>query len=280
MTVPKTDGIYAHIPETVYHGDKGSLSSSGARALLNTTPAEFDHQRREPPNPKPQYDFGHAAHKMVLGEGQQLVRVDADDWRTNAAKEKREHAWAEGKSPLLKKDIDIAQRMAGKVFAHRLAARLLADGSAELSGYWRDRATGVRLRCRPDFVPEVGNGRPILVDYKTSTSASPRHFVKQAAEYGYHNQAAWYIDGFAAAAGVEGAAFLFIVQQKTAPYLVSICQLHPDHVDLGRRQNRRAVDLYAQCVESKTWPAYGDAIHNCELPGWYISQAENALQLV
>ena len=292
MTVPPNDGIYPRIPDDVYHGDHDSLSSSGARTLLNLTPAEFDEQRQQPPKPKPQYDFGHAAHKMVLGEGAQIAVLDpkkhgltkdgevsAKPAATAMWKEAEAKARGEGKSCITKEQMQTAQRMAGNVFAHPLAARLLANGSAELSCYWHDQATSMRLRSRPDFLPEVGNGRPIILDYKTATSASPAHFAKQAADFGYHNQAAWYIDGLAAAAGVEGAAFLFIVQQKTAPYLVSICQLLPDHVELGRQQNRRAIDLYAQCVESKTWPGYDTGIHNVELPAWYVKQLESQLEL-
>ena len=274
---PANDGIYSGIDERTYHGDRGSLSSSGARTLLNETPAEFIAKVNEPPNPKPQYDFGHGAHKMVLGEGSKLVRVDADDWRTKEAQERRKKAWAAGHVPLLKKDIDIAQRMAGKVFENRTAARLLERGQAELSGYWHDDATGVRLRFRPDFLPEIGGGRQIIVDYKTAVSADPRHFERKLIDFGYHQQAAWYIDGLRETTGCEDAAFLFIVQQKTAPFLVSLCQLQPEAIELGRRQNRLAIDLYARCTADNSWPGYGDDIYQCGLPAWAAKQIEDQL---
>jgi hypothetical protein len=273
--VPAVDGLYARISDQVYHSDRESLSSSGARTLVNLTPAEYISRLNEPPNPKPQYDFGHAAHKMVLGEGAQLVRVDAADWRTNVAKEAREKAWAEGKAPLLKAQIELAQRMAGKVFEHRIAAKLLEQGAAELSGYWHDTETGVRLRFRPDFLPEVG-GRPIIVDYKTAASANPRRFIKSAYDYGYHQQAPWYIDGLEQTTGAADAAFVFIVQQKDPPFLVSVCQLEPEDIELGRKQNRRAIDLYAACRDAGVWPGYG-GITTCPLPGWARRQIEDDL---
>lgn len=278
MTIPAEDGIYSRISDVEYHADRDSLSSSGARTLLNLTPEEFQARLDEPPNPKPQYDFGHAAHKMVLGEGAQLVRVDARDWRTNVAKEAREKAWAHGRAPLLKAQMDQAQRMAGKVFAHRIAAKLLEQGSAELSGYWHDAQTGVRLRFRPDWLPEhVGRGRPLVVDYKTAASANPKRFAKSAADYGYHNQAAWYIDGLAATTGLDDAAFLFIVQQKDTPFLVSVVQLDAEAIELGRRQNRAAVDLYAACRDAGEWPGY-DGITTCSLPRWAVKQIEDDLE--
>jgi hypothetical protein len=276
MAIPTADGIYSRISDIEYHADHESLSSSGARTLTQYTPEEFRANRLEPPNPKPQFDFGHVAHKMVLGEGSQIVRVDARDWRTNLAKEAREKAWAHGKVPVLKSTIDTAQRMAGKVFAHKLAAKLLEAGAAELSGYWHDDETGVRLRCRPDWLPDYRGGRPIVVEYKSAASANPRRFTKSAGDYGYHQQAAWLIDGLAEATGVVDAACLFIVQQKDSPFLVSVCQLEPEDVELGRRQNRAAIRLYAECAEANSWPGY-EGLHTVGLPGWLRYQIESDL---
>jgi PDDEXK-like domain of unknown function (DUF3799) len=273
---PPNDGFYSAIPDTVYHADPDSLSSSGARELMRLTPAEFDYNRREPPNPKPQYDFGHAAHKMVLGEGSRLVKVDARDWRTKDAQIARNTAWKYGKVPLLKKDIDLAQRMAGKVFEHRLAARLLSRGAAEMSGYWHDDQTGIRCRFRPDWLTEPP-GRIICVDYKSAVSADPKYFEKQVFDFGYHQEQAWYEDGLAEI-GIEGVGFLFIVQQKTPPHLVSVCSIKPEIVELGRRQNRKAIELFAKHSEAGDWPGYGDGIHEVGLPPWGPSQIEAALE--
>lgn len=275
-SVPQNDGIYSNIPSDLYHADKASLSSSGARTLVNLTPAEYIAQRDEPPNPKPQYDFGHAAHLMVLGEGARLVCVDAADWRTNAAKEAREKAWEHGKAPLLKTQIDVAQRMAGKVFEHRIAAKLLEIGAAELSGYWHDADTGMRLRFRPDWIPETGSGRPIIVDYKTAASANPKRFAKSCADYGYHQQAAWYIDGLAETTSVEDAAFILICQMKDPPFLVSVVQLEAEDIERGRRQNRAAIELYAKCSEANHWPGY-DNLYTIALPGWARAQIDRDL---
>ncbi|SCX34490.1 PD-(D/E)XK nuclease superfamily protein [Mycolicibacterium fluoranthenivorans] len=276
--VPPNDGLYSRIPENVYHGDHTSLSSSGARTIFNTTPEQFLDERNEPRNPKPIYDFGHAAHKMVLGEGAQLVCVDHADWRTNDAKAKRAKAYEEGKAPLLKKDIDLAQRMAGKVFQHKWASKLLARGNAEMSGYWHDDETRVRLRFRPDWIPELPSGRSMLVDYKTAKSAHPEKFKRHAGDFGYHCQAAWYLDGFAEVQGVDDAAFVFIVQEKTSPFSVSVVQLEPEDIERGRQQNRVAIDTYARCVESGEWPGY-DELYTVGLPHYLRTQIDDQLEI-
>lgn len=287
-SVPKNDGIYANIDEDIYHGDMLSLSSSGARDLLSATPEEFDFKRRTPRDPNKNYDFGHAAHKMVLGKGAKLAMLDpkvvglkADGkpaavptstamWKQAAAKARQQ-----GLIPIAKSEIAKAQTMAGRVYQHRVAARLLSAGQAEHSIYWHDDATGVRLRCRPDFLPELP-GRPLCLDYKTAVSANPKHFQRAVQDYGYHQQQAFYEDGLAEI-GLTDVGFLFIVQTKHAPYTVSVCQIDPDIVELGRRQNRAAIELFAKCINEDHWPGY-DGIQTVGMAGWAVKQIEDSLE--
>lgn len=286
--IPSNDGIYATIDDDVYHSDLASLSSSGARALLSGTPEEFNFSRRTPRDPNRNFDFGHAWHKMVLGKGSQLQMLDpkvvglkADGkpaasptstamWKQAAAKA-RQH----GRIPMAKSDMEKAQTMAGRVFQHRVAARLLSKGRAEHSIYWHDDATGVRLRCRPDFLTD-GLGRTICIDAKSAVSANPKHFQRAVLDYGYHQQQAFYEDGLAEL-GLEEVGFVFVVQSKTAPYSVSVCQIEPEVVSLGRRQNRAAIELFARCTESGRWPGY-EGIQPVGMAGWAIKQIEESLE--
>lgn len=288
MTAPANDGVYSNIDDDAYHADLASLSSSGARDLLSSTPEEFDFGRRTPRDPNRNFDFGHAAHKMVLGKGSRLAMLDpkvvglkADGkpaqnptstsmWRQAAAK-----ARLEGRLPIAKSDMERAQTMAGRVFQHRIAGRLLSSGQAEHSIYWHDDATGVRLRCRPDFIT-AGRGRTICVDYKTSTSANPRQFQRAVTDYGYHMQQAFYEDGLAEL-GLVDVGFLFVVQSKSAPYTVSVCSIDPEIVELGRRQNRAAIELFARCMAEDRWPGY-DGIHTVGMAGWAVKQIEESLE--
>lgn len=289
--IPTADGIYSGIPDEVYHGDRTSLSSSGARALLApSSPEIFHHQRQQPPEPKPQYDFGHVAHKFVLGEGAEIFELDPavhglnkdgtpskSPTSTAMWQQAAEEARKLGQIPMHIAEVAKAKAMAARVREHPLAGPLLSDGTPELSGYWHDPETGVRLRFRPDWLPNPGRGRLIVVDYKTSTSAYPGHFAKAAAEYGYHQQAPWYLDGLAACEIADDAAFLFIVQSKTAPYPVTVIELDPEDIELGRRRNRKAINLYAQCVAADHWPDYGQRVHCVSLPSYARYQQEGDL---
>ncbi len=292
VEIPAEDGIYSGIPDEVYHADRASLSSSEARALLAPScPEDFHHQQLQPPAPKPQYDFGHVAHKFVLGEGSEIAELDPaihglnqngspSKAPTSTAmwQEAAQEARQRGQIPMHIAEVAKAKAMAAKVREHPLAAALLSDGTPELSGYWHDPETGVRLRFRPDWLPNPGRGRLIVVDYKTSTSAHPGHFAKAAADYGYHQQVPWYLDGLAACDISNDAAFVFIVQSKTPPHVVSVIELKSDDIELGRRRNRKAINLYAQCVAADHWPDYGQGVHSVSLPSYAVYQQEGDLE--
>jgi hypothetical protein len=270
-------GVY-DIPEDVYHRDPvpgGSLSSSGARKLLPPScPARFAWEREHPPPPRDVFDFGTAAHKLVLGAGKPLAVLDADDWRSKAAREWREGVRAEGCVPLLKAEHEQVQAMAAAIRAHPLASALLCRGDvqAEQSYFWQDAEFGIWRRARFDAFRQAGDGsRLMITDYKTTASADPVSFAKSVANFGYHQQAAWYLD---AADGCHGAAtdaaFLFVAQEKAPPYLVTVSQLDGDAIRAGDALNRAAMERYRDCTESGIWPGYQpeNVIALITLPPW------------
>ena len=250
---------------------EGSLSSSGARKLLPPScPALFKYERFHGQAPKAAFDLGHAAHKLVLGSGPELVEIRAEDWRTKAAKEARDEAYAAGMVPVLSRELGTVQDMAAAIRSHPKASVLLdpARGEAEQSGFWFDTEFSLWRRAKFDFVPFDGPGRLVGVDYKTAVSANPDSIKKSVANYGYHQQDAWYRDTLAALTGDTDPVLLFVVQEKTAPYIVTVVELDYMAVKDGRELNRRAMDLYVRCVADDHWPAYSDDITLIGLPPW------------
>ncbi|MFE7799058.1 PD-(D/E)XK nuclease-like domain-containing protein [Nocardia sp. NPDC057440] len=276
---PTARGLYDGIDEAVYHGDRNSLSSSGARKLLPPyTPASFRWMQDNPREEKDYFDVGHAAHSLVLGVGAPIHEVRHDDWRSKAAKEERAECYDDGLTPLLTVDYQAVRAMAAAVRSHPLAAALLAHGVAEQSGYHRDPGTDVMLRFRPDWITETRDGRRLIVDYKTSRSADPRLFVASAAKFGYHQQHPWYTEGLQAVLELEYEPdLLFIVQDKNPPYLVSVVGLEGHDIERGRDLNRRAIDIYAECVATGEWPGHPNEIHYLSLPKWSAYQDEESL---
>jgi hypothetical protein len=274
-------GVY-EISDEDYHRDPvpgGSLSSTGARKLIHpSTPARFKYDLDHPQPPSENLELGQAAHSVVLGKGAQIIVIDAPDWRTKAAREDRDAARAEGKIPMLPHDYAIVMEMAAAIKAHPFAGKLLASnhGAPERALFWRDG--GIMRRAKLDWLRDPNlSRRTIVTDYKTACAADDESFAKSMHNYGYHQQAPWYLDGVEAldlTGNGEPPVFLFIVQEKKAPYLVNVFQPDPDSLAIGRHLNRLAIAEYKKCTESGVWPGYGTEPKMISLPPYIVRQYE------
>jgi hypothetical protein len=278
-------GVY-DIADDEYHSIKTALSCSGAKRLLPPScPAifkwELDHGRP----PKPAFDFGHAAHKQVLGVGAEIRYITAKDvkgnpsydWSTKDAKEQRAKAYADGAIPLLEEQRGIVEGMAEALRAHPIAGLLLdpSNGKPEQSLFAVDDETGVPLRSRFDWLPNAVPGqRMIVADYKSAISSEPGAVAKAMANFGYFLQDAWY-SAMVRRLGIDSdPAFVFIFQEKTAPYLVTVAELVPEAKRVGAEMMRRAIDLYAECASNDEWPGYANDVVPISLPRWFTYQYE------
>lgn len=280
MSAPTVElaGVVDGMPEEQYHAH-GALSSSGAKLLLPPNCPAIFHYRRSHPERRPEFDLGHAAHLMVLGAGPALVVVDADDWRTKAAKQQRDEAHEAGNVPLLRQQHEDVKAMAAALRAHPFAGRLFQPGTGrpEVSLFWRDELAGIDCRARLDWVPDRAAGRLVVADYKSAATADPGRLRRSMFDFGYHVQAWWNLDGLAAAGLDDGsAAFVFVVQEKAPPYLVTVVQLDADAMRLGERDARRARDVFAECTATGHWPGYASDVELISPPPWLIRDLEES----
>ena len=263
------------MPEAEYHAHP-ALSCSLSKLLLPPScPAKFRHAQLNGGEHKAVYDMGHAAHALVLGVGAEIAVIDADSWRTNAAKEQQKAAYAESKTPLLTAEWETVKAMAAALRAHPIAAALFDPdrGMAEQSLFWADKTTDLALRARLDWLPNATkSGRMIVGDYKTTVSSEPASFAKSCATYGYAQQAAWYSEGVKACDLAGDVAFVFVAQEKTAPYIVTVFELDTEALDLGANLNRLAREVYLDCLATDTWPGYSTDVARISLPGWFTYQ--------
>lgn len=278
-------GLYEDVPNDVYHADPvegGSLSSSGARKLIHPScPAKYDYERRHPPASTDAFDFGHVAHRLVLGAGDTIARVDADSWRTKPAKEAKAAAYKANEVPILDRDYIRAEAMADAVHEHPTAGRLLAPdtGRAEVTLVWRDEGTGVMLRARLDWLPNwrTPDGTLVVVDYKTCESAEHDALARAMATFGYHQQGELYKDGAQAVLGGP-VRLVFVCQEKAAPHVVTTYEPDLAAQRIAQARNRWAIETYAHCTATGEWPAYSDDIETLALPRWAeLQQGEGIL---
>ena len=252
-------GIHDGIPEATYHADP-ALSQSQAKTLLDC-PARYRWELDHPREHKTVFDVGHAAHAKVLGVGAPVVVIDADSWRTKAAKDAADQARADGHVPLLRADADAVDGMAEAVLAHPGARAIFeAEGASEQSAWWEDE--GVQCRARIDRLTAVAP-----IDLKTTQDASPDGFGRSCATFGYDLQDAAYTRAIEVLTG-EHQPLVFVAVEKAAPHFVGLYTLPDEARARGQRRWLDALDLYRRCTETGTWPAYGDDIRPVTWPRW------------
>lgn len=256
--------IYSGISNAEYHRDE-ALGSTSLKTLATRTPAHWKWERDNPVH-KDAYDIGTLAHSLILEDDTSLHAViDVPDKLGNKWKIPATEAKAKGLIPVTPKEWAGIEAMRDSVMAHPLARAAFTGHRAEESVFWEEGP--LMLKCRPDA------WKPgLLVDLKTTRDANPNEFGKTAHEYGYHQSAAHYTDGVFAATG-ERLPFIFVLVEKTAPYLVSVVQLDDEAIDAGRLLNARAKEIYTDCLAADTWPGY-ESNEPIRLPYWAAREIE------
>lgn len=266
-------GLILDMPAEVYHATHAM--SAGGLKRMRQSPAHFyglqlDPDRPAPGEPTPAMKNGTLVHCAIFEPDQvdarYLVKPDGMSFATKDGK-----AWRDANTGP-REIIDAAQLVAARAQAAALrrlpeVSALLSDGVGESSAFWIDDATGELCKCRPDWTSPAGDG-VILVDGKTCQDASPDGFSRAIWNFDYWLQAAWYSDGYERATGKRVHGFVFAVVESSWPHAAAAYMLDDAAIDRARAENRRLLDLYAECRRTGVWPGYQTTIQPIALPAW------------
>lgn len=288
-------GIFSGIPLATYHGQfcaGPSISSSGLRTIFKRSPAHFfcnwsGNPEAEPWEETEALKFGRACHHILLGEDdfstQFIQRPETwagAAWNSNRTVCREWLAAQEqaGRTVLLPLELKHIRGMARSLAAHPLVKAGILNGEVERSLIWRDAETGVWLKSRPDCIP---NDSGDFADLKTTTDVDYDDLAKTIADYGYHQQAALLAEGYKVLTGRPMTSFSLVFVEKRPPYCTRIVTLKDCDLERGMLQNRAALRMFAECLESGEWPgpAHDDA-EFIELPKWEQDRIDSKLEFM
>lgn len=281
-------GIY-RMAASAYHADpcpEPSLSSSIAQLICNASPlhARECHPRLNPAAHEDEaehFDIGTAAHALLLEGASNIAIIEAKDYRTNAAKEARDLAYAAGKTPLLAARWADVQAMVaaarGQLKAHKDGgAEMFLSGEPESTVIWRE--DDLWCRARLDWLRPERGPRPAwaIDDYKTtSQTANPDRWTRSLFFSGFDIQAAWYIRGIKAVTERE-ATFRFCVQETFKPYALAVIGLAPDALILATKKCLYALEQWAEARKRDKWKGYPSKTCYAMLPmaheAWWLEK--------
>jgi hypothetical protein len=243
------------------------INCSGLK-IINKSPMHYRASLEQTREETKAMQIGSAVHCAILEKKEFNQRYttlpEGLDRRTKEGKAIFAEIEASGKIVLSHNDHEDVVNMALSVRNHETASRLIWQGQPEVTVF--TEVDDIPAKCRLDWY------RPgIIVDVKTTDDASPVGFARSCANYGYHLQAAWYMD-CCAAANVPADNFIFLVVEKTAPYAVALYELDLASLEVGRTQYQHALNIYKHCLATDTWPGYSDNIMPLQLPAWAMRE--------
>lgn len=262
------NGIVTGLDNDSYHSTS-ALSSTGLREFAKS-PAHYQAYLKRSKAPSKAMAFGSGFH-VLIGEpelfSKRYVKAPAGiDRRTKQGKDDWSKFVADnaGKITLTDDEWETMNGMLNSILANKTALSLLANGKAEQSIFWKDVATGVLCKCRPDYLRDDG----IVVDLKTTEDASLKGFQKSISNYGYHMQSAWYLDGVSHAFNEPMTDFVHLVVEKSPPYGVALYTLDDGSLQKAREDISKILVQFAECNSKNEWPSYGSDIQNVSIPAW------------
>lgn len=269
---PIKPGIYPGVPFADYLGwdavSQSTLKDYRKSAL---------HARWEATHPADSQELirGHAAHIAILEPDRfaaEFAVAPKIDRRTAAGKA----AWAafegenEGKIILTEQEHELCQAWRMACLEHPIAKGIMdAKGPTELSVVWQDPDVGVLCKGRMDRVVTFA-GWTMIVDLKT-TGVSPSHqtWPREIHKWGYHVQAAFYVDGLDAHAK-RNRQFAWITVEKNPPHDVVVFTAEEGLIEQGRREYKRLLARHKKALETNVYPGYSHKLETVGLPSWAL----------
>lgn len=266
-----------------YHADPcptPSLSASLAHTIVSKSPAHawLEHPRLggQPRDATKATDLGTIVHELLLGEGPGFTVIAADSYRTKIAQETRDAARAEGRVPVLERELADAI-----VVSQAITWRLrdleidLQAGRNELKIAWCDAdPDGAHVHCR-SMLDQLNADDAVVRDLKTtSRTAHPTACGRSAADHGLAIQAWAYQKAVGALHPdlVGRVRTEFIFAEIEPPYAVTVGRPDGLMMDLGRAQWERAVATWAWCLRENVWPGYADRVVPLSVPAYALQE--------
>lgn len=258
-------GVYYDLPHSEYHGLPRDIVSNSYLGKLEKCPAAT----LLPSEETPAMVFGRAFHSYLLDGvdvfNKEYITPPDLDRRTTKGKEVYAKASKKGQTIITPEDFCTIREMAESVLKHPFAVNLLKNGKSEVSVIWIDEQTGIKCKCRPDWLPDIAR---VIVDVKTTSNADAHAFTRSAIQYGYIRGAAWYLDG-CVTAGIDVDAYIFVVVESKPPHMVAVYMTPKYGIEQGRERYRALLGLEVKC-RAEGYPAYVNPLMDeLDIPTWY-----------
>jgi len=215
--------------------------------------------------------FGRAAHARILerrdlGSGADPEFMMHPEFYLNTRSEERPWNWGAGycedwgtknagKTFIKPAWVETINRMAQACDAEPDVSRFLSTGKPEVVIRHTDKTTGLLVQCRFDWLrlDDLSFG-----DLKTTCEESFSQFPREAKNYYYDRNIAWYGRRLAQEMGVpwpsDRIQHRIIASMKVIPWSAQLFRFKPERIAEADEKNQHAIVRLAEAWNTGEWP--------------------------
>ncbi len=256
-----------------YHADRQWLSHS-ALEIFRRSPRLYkmwfdgDWEREQ----TKEFRIGSALHAMVLEPDSFAGRFDVHDFSNRNSTKFKDAVKADAaRDHLLLSEFELVMKMASAIICHSWIDEMIGKADKEVSYRFLEPFFEIPCKVRPDGITDYG----IVFDLKTSRDPSEASWVRDAANFGYHRQAAFYLRGLIESKIVlyDRYSFVHIVVGSVEPFDVFAYQIDVESIELGIHETKYALKELKKRRLNNDWRERNHGkIATVRLPAWYLKK--------
>jgi hypothetical protein len=290
------DGVHTDISIEDYHANKTHVSSTVVKYAKESL-KHYDWYRngKLPQAEKSHFAFGNAFELALLAQNEYKEKVairPEGDWiaecmkiqeYSNVRNTKKYKELADefdmrnrGKyfiSETGSESFETIQEMLSSCYQDKVIQGLISNTEYQLSLFWTDEQSGVRMKTRPDICKRKKN---VIVNLKTTLDGSPEAFSKDINKYDYALQACIESRG-CVASGIMPTVdnYFWLVVEKVAPFNATIYEFTQSDLNACMDNLDFLLNKIARAEKQNLWPGYSEradnkyGILNAKIPLWY-----------
>lgn len=297
------DGIFDNISIRDYHADNEYYSSTGIKeAKKSLAHFKYFHDNKNK-DTKPHFDFGNSFELALLDPKgfKNDVAIDQDAYWVALANEhsvqetgkpysnprnsnvfRAEYSkWKaenEGKYEIPaigSESFETIEKMLESCRKDSTIQKLIEGTEYQLSLFWTDEESGLKLKTRPDICKRKKN---VVVNLKTTLDGSPKAFMRDMLKYNYPLQACLEIKGCLDSGLMEQVDnYFWLVVEKLPPYNATIYSFESSDIMTTTKELEYYLNKIADAKAKNFWPGYSDQAMNAHgilqatLPPYYLN---------
>lgn len=295
------DGIFNDLSIEAYHKNKSHYSSTGLKHAKRSLKefksfidGEFDTDEK-----KSHFDFGNAFEialvepdnfedKVAVFKESELI-AEIMEAKPDTKSVRLTKPYKDGKKEFFEKNADkyiindtgdesmeTIEKMVESCYQDEVIQSLVKNLDYQVSGFWTDKESGLKLKTRPDVCHQEKN---VIVDIKSTIDGSPKAFSRQLANLDYPFQACLQIKGCIASGMIDGLSnYYWLAVEKKIPFSATLYEFTPDDIQTCMHELEYVIGNVSRAIKQDFFPAYSNEADNelgildAEIPLWYRSQ--------